>query len=815
MTAARVYPLVLVAAVLAAYQNSFSGLFLLDDRTSIVESGLIRDLGETWRALPGDLRPVVTLSFALNYAAGGLELWGYHAVNVAVHTAAAVVLFGLVRRTLLLPRSGGHTPETAARLAFAAALLWAVHPLDTQSVTYVVQRAQSLMGLLHLTTLYCVLRGAIAAGRGRLGWYTAAVVACAAGMGSKQDMVVVPVAVALYDRVFLAGSWRGVVRARWGLYLALAATWAVLAPSFRAAVREAPAREAAPAAGAATTAGPGATPGPGSPPPAVLGRPKVSAGLGMADSTPVRYALTQSEVILHYLRLAVWPRPLCLDYADWPLARGAGDVAPALAVVVGLLVLTGVALWLRPGVGFLGAWFFLTLAPSSSVLPIADVAFEHRTYLPLAALATLAVLGAAAAGRWAVRGGLLSPAAARAAGWAALAVAAGALGWGTVTRNELYRSDVAMWEQVLALRPGNWRAHNNLGIALARNDRPAEAAEQFGLAARTLSEPNPGVHAMWASELLKCGRPEEAVSEFREAIRIAATVHPVLPSELLNYHINLAVTLRNLKRWPEAAEHFRQIVRLAPTYAPARLSLGNALGQVGDWAGAAECLEDLLAADPRNSAGHNEIAMVLVRLGRLDEAEAHFRTAVRLAPGNPVPVNNLGNLLLRRGNTAGAAAEYRRAAGQRPTEPWYLANLAYTEARQGRDHEARRLYGAVTRLDPGWPREAARLAWALATHPDPAHRDPTDAVRIAEEVTAATERRDAAALDVLAAAYAAVGRFADAAATAREALARARAVHPDLAAGIETRLRLYEQGKPYREGPGEPDRTAHAAHPGP
>jgi protein O-mannosyl-transferase len=205
--------LIVILAGVAAYHNSFHGPFIFDDLISIANNPRIRRLWPIWEPLlnvpqPSTVedRPIVSLTLALNFAVGGLRVWGYHAVNVALHLMCALLLFGIVRRTLhgarLRERYGGQS----GWLALAVALTWTVHPLQTESVTYIIQRTELLMGLFLLSTLYCVLRGAGSV-RPRA-WYAAAVVSCALGMGSKEVMAVSPLLVCLYDWTFLSGSFR-------------------------------------------------------------------------------------------------------------------------------------------------------------------------------------------------------------------------------------------------------------------------------------------------------------------------------------------------------------------------------------------------------------------------------------------------------------------------------------------------------------------------------------------------------------------------------------------------------------------------------
>ena len=185
-------------------------------------------------------RPLLNVTLALNYAAGGTGVWGYHAFNLTIHFLAAMTLYGVVRRTLLRPvafRPGGPTVRdrfgpAAPALALAIALLWALHPLATEAVTYVIQRVEALMALFYLLTLYCFIRGAEdekAASRESTLWFGLSWLACLLGMATKEVMATAPLLVLLYDRVFLAGSFAAAWRRRRRLYAALAATWGLLA----------------------------------------------------------------------------------------------------------------------------------------------------------------------------------------------------------------------------------------------------------------------------------------------------------------------------------------------------------------------------------------------------------------------------------------------------------------------------------------------------------------------------------------------------------------------------------------------------------
>jgi tetratricopeptide (TPR) repeat protein len=755
------YPVLLAAAGLLAYHNSFGGVFLLDDLRSIVDNDAVHTLAASWRELLFGLRPLTNLTLAVNYALGGLAPWGYHAVNLAVHVLAGLTLYGLVRRTLQLPAGGSRTANVAADLAFAAALLWLVHPLNTQSVTYVIQRAQALAGLFTLLSLYCLLRGATSPGHG-LWWYTGAVAACGLGLASKEDAVVTPLAALAFDRVFLAPSWAALFRRRWALYLAPAACLVVLVPSLVIAFRFHPA-----------------------------GGEDVSAGFGLRDFGPLQYALSQPGVLLRYLGLAAWPRSLCLDYG-WPVARAPAEIVPPALVVGALLAATAWALWRRPGLGFLGLWFFLTLAPSSSFLPILDLAVEHRTYLPLASLVVLAVL----AGEWALaalrdRGRLTAPAAAR-LGVVLTVAAAAALGARTVLRNADYQSADRMWSDVLAQRPENCRARVNLASDYLKEGKLDDVIDLCSFVVERQPD-NDEAEGLLGIAYVNGGDPEEGIAHLTRAVEVR-------PNRA-DHRYNLANALVRVGKTEEAVEGFTTAVQLAPGYAEAHNALGATLGRLGRLQEAVSHLEAAVRLKPGLVDAHVNLAVSLRKQGRLDDARGHNELAVRLAPQSAEAHNQLGLTLQRQGNPAEAAESFGRAADLAPANVRYRCNLAGSLFALARPGAAQAAYREAFRLDPNWPAAANEAAWALATGPDPGQREPLQALFLAGQVCQATGRSSPRYLDTLAAAYAAAGRFEEAAGTAREAAGLAEKQEPGLAEAIRERLRRYEHQEAFVQAP--------------
>ncbi|MCP4591963.1 MAG: tetratricopeptide repeat protein [bacterium] len=583
-------PLLVIAAGLAAYHNSFSGAFILDDGRNIVDRTQIRQLWPIGETLSSTRRPVVQFTFAVNYALGELDVRGYHAFNLGIHLLAALTLGGIVRRTLQGDRLRAGHGKAAPWLALSVALLWVVHPFNTQAVTYIVQRGESLMALFYLLTLYGVIRGA-SSGSGRRLWYGAAVLCCALGMATKQVMGTAPIVILLYDRVFLSSSWSEVFRRRWALHAGLVSTWLVLV-----------------GLGSWRVLDPSST--------------GTAVGFGFKGITPLEYALTQPGVIAHYLRLSFWPHPLCLDYV-WPVVRDARHVLLSGLFVAALVLLTIWAMWRRPALGFVGACFFVVLGPTSSFIPIRDVIFEHRMYLPLAAVIVLTVLLVHAA--W-VR---VMDRMAVARGWRALlagvlvTAAAGGLGWRTVSRNRAYQSEITMWLDVLETSPHNARAHCDLGIAYRRAGKTDDALAHY----RQAVELVPDHFKAWynlGNIQLSGGRIDEAIEAYRQTLRIR-------PRDYRAHH-NLGLALERSGDLDRAVAHHRQSTLIKPDFVTGHMSWANMLAKRGRFTEAVERYEKALRLAPDYYRGHYNLGLALVKLNRLSQAANAFRRTLLLKP---------------------------------------------------------------------------------------------------------------------------------------------------------------------------------------
>jgi tetratricopeptide (TPR) repeat protein len=562
----------LVLAGGAAYAHTLAAPFVFDDLPTIVDNPTIRHVAAALlpgRGMTASGRPILNLSLALNYAAGGLGVRGYHFANLLIHLAAALALFGLLRRTW--ERRG---EPRAAALAFAVALLWTVHPLQTEAVTYVSQRAESLMALFYLLTLYGFIRGA----EGGRRWLLFSWLACLLGMGTKEVMVSAPVIVFLYDRTFVAGSFAEAWRRRRSYYAALAATWIPLLVLVLRA---------------------GSDRG---------GEKGFDIGVPWTG-----YWLTQFQAIARYLKLAAWPSPLVFDYGiDWP--RGLWPVLPPAALVVALAALTLVGLRRWPAAAFLGVFFFAILAPTSVIPGSSQMTSEHRMYLPLAAV-LVAVFAALR------RIGGRMPFALAAAG---VLAAAGGLTAATLRRNQDYRSPEALWQDTVAKRPDNYRARYDLGNAYLADGQWAEAAAAYEGVLR-IQPDSAKAHNNLGNALAKMGRLPQAIDQYGLALG--------LDPENAKLRYNLGFALLQSGRAEEAAMKFREALRLKPDYAEACANLGIAFASLGRLDDALGYCQQAVQLEPSNCAVRTNYGLFLLQAHREREAREQFEAALRLDPG--------------------------------------------------------------------------------------------------------------------------------------------------------------------------------------
>jgi tetratricopeptide (TPR) repeat protein len=695
---------IIVLAGAAVYANSLSGPFVLDDQDTIVMNEQIRQL---WPPsvvlfpaleLPVAGRPVVNVSFALNYALGGLDVRGYHLVNIAIHIACALLLFGIIGRTLNLPSLRDRFGTRSTDLAFAASLIWLVHPLLTDAVDYVTQRTELMLGFFYLLAFYASIRAVrlkpdTTYDHSDRSWLTVSVIACVLGMASKESMVTAPLMIVVFDRIFIFRTWKEAWQRRAVFYVALAATWIVLAaliwsgPRFR------------------------------------------SAGFSSGVS-PWIYLLNQAQMIVRYLRLAIWPRGLVVDYGV-PRALTLTDAAPHGALVLMLAALTIWALVRAPRIGFLGAWFFTTLSPTSSIVPIAtEVGAERRMYLPLAAIVVLGVIGLAwlleryarqsrpartAADPMAGPPELqLRRANARAhlAGLVVLALVVLALAAGTVSRNREYASPVSLARTTVDRWP-TARAQTSLGVALITADQHEEGINEL----RKALADDPSAHYTLGVALYKQGKLDEAVMHLREFL-----AHESLRLEVPAAHELIGRALRTQGKYAEAEQEFRHVLNMTPSNVNVHGLLAETLLRQQKFDEAVAHYQRFLAYRPNDISTLMQLGITFMALGRLDDATSQFRRIVELVPQDAAAQRNLARALLEKRAFAEAEPHARQAVLLRPEDAIAHDTLGLALAGQGKLDDAILELQRSLQIDPNDAEVREHLAAVVEAKRPPARR---------------------------------------------------------------------------------------------
>ncbi len=553
-----------VLATAALYAGQLGGEWIFDDYHTVERNEEIQKLWPPeWAWYDHDIplasRPAVAFTVALDFALHGRDPAGYRAFNLVIHIANALLLLWCVWWLLSAWPELRASETVAAGLAGAVALVWSLHPIQSELVKYLSQRTELMVSFFYLLTVAASLARFGATSRRASNVCTgAAIAACALGAMSKEVIVTAPFAVLLCDRAFASGGFGRALRNHRGLYAGLVCSWAVLIPL-------------------------------------VVAGPRAGAVAMRSEVSPLSYLRTQSGVIAEYLRLGFWPDSLRLSYPLWT-ARTWSDFPPEGALVVALFAATLWACWRRPRLGFAGAWFFLTLAPSSSVVPVVtEIAAQRRVYLALAAVAGLVVVGGFVALRAWAGGAPRRVRAARVVGLALLAAACLGLGWRTWVRLDDYRSRVSIWQEDVRIDPDHPAALFNLASALLDAGRREPAADYFdrGLQALERLDPETRAALLYSSSLdlvaaayQAMGRAAAGLPSFQRL----ASMHP----DVANVQLGYARLCLAAGRPREALDPLQRAAALDPGSPVPWIRLAEAFERSGDTQRALEALDSAI-----------------------------------------------------------------------------------------------------------------------------------------------------------------------------------------------------------------------------
>ena len=601
--------LLIACAGLIAYANSFHCAFQFDDQPSITGNLLIRNihrLQDIWSYWP--CRFLSYLSLALNYRLNGLDVTGYHIFNLSVHLMSALLVWWLVLLTLSTPvmkkdPSAGH----ALLMALTAGLVFVTHPIQTQAVTYIVQRAAAMATMFYLASLCLYVKSRLSRDRGPLQktYYTAALITAIAAMFSKEIAITLPLMLVLYEFYLL----------RTGKNL----DWKYLSP-FLLTLLIIPAT-------------------------ILLAKPlntQGGVGEGGANISALQYLLTEFRVIVTYIRLAFLPLNQNLDY-DYRISHSLFE----WPVLISLVFLAAVLFFAKKLfskhrlLSFSILWFFLTLMPESSFLPIKDVIYEHRLYLPLVGFSLFLAGGMSRLfGRNTVV--LLIT----------LSVVTGFNSFLTCQRNKIWLNDFTLWDDTVKKSPHKARPYNNRGYASGEQGRFTQAMSDFDKAIDL--DPD------YAEVYKNRGVIEEKQNDLGPALSDFSRAIALRPRFAEAYTNRGAIYAGQNNLGPALAD-FSKVIALMPEDAQAYYNRGiieskqNALGP------AQSDFSIAVALNPRYADAYHNRGVIEAIQNDFARAMADFSRAIELNPQNAQAYYYRGIIFAKQNNLTQAISDYNKA----------------------------------------------------------------------------------------------------------------------------------------------------------
>ena len=614
--------LVAVCAV-AIYSASMHGPFVFDDEFIIVNNTRVHGIASLWPPL--EPRYVGYLSFGLNYSLSGLDTFGYHLVNVAIHIINGLLVYLLVISLFRGARSAGYATdatggtsvknEPMVPAAIASALLFTVHPVNIQGVAYIVQRLASLATLFYILSLVGYLEWRRASLHGgskgsRAALYILSLLSAVAAQKTKEIAFTLPFVIILLEFGVLPVKEGEGLKKRLASLVPFMLTLLLIPVSMLATelARSVPAGAAAPAGQAA----------------GIVSRIVPD---DLKYIPPYDYLVTQFRVLMTYLRLIVLPVGQNLEY-DYTVYRSIFSPGPFLGLLFHIGALLGAAyLFIRARAGknlllllmsFGVFFFYMTISIESSVIPLRDVIFEHRVYLP--GIGLFIAFSAAFFYAWGRLGARWSPAAATAI---LLCLTALPLAYLSYARNLLWGDKIALYEDTAAKSPGSARARNNLGAEYGKLGMYKEAIREFEVTLK-IKPDFLETYKNLANAYYHSGRPDEAIGVYIEFLRLVPR-DKVVRKNLADLYYEVGLV-------KSAIKEYETVLSLYPDYADVRNNLANIFLSEGQLEEAVREYERVLSVKPGHVEAIYNIAIALEKAGETDRAAYYYRMFLDSAP---------------------------------------------------------------------------------------------------------------------------------------------------------------------------------------
>ncbi|MEE9543892.1 MAG: tetratricopeptide repeat protein [Thermodesulfobacteriota bacterium] len=672
--------LLLLILGLAIYSNALWGQFVYDDELYILTNPLIRDLSN-FLDLSGT-RYVAFLSFAMNYAVGGYNVFGYNLTNIIIHIINSMLVYSLVSLILKTPGMKGIQIETK-HLALLASLLFLTHPIETQAVNYIVQRFATLATLFYLSSVTLYLKARLTTetnGSGKPGaryfYYGAALAAAVLAQKTKAISFTLPFMIVLFEFTFFSlseGIQKKAKRLVPFLFTLAIIPASILLGASKVALKTESSTE-------------------------LVTRMQMEL---LTEYSRYDYLLIQFRVVVSYLRLLVFPmnQNLLHETSTYDSFFAPGVIA-SFAFLAALFFLSAF-LWFRSkkrrdALGLLIAtgvlWFFITISIESSIIPLRYKMFEHRLYLPSVGFFITATAIFFYIAR-ALSGARSSKTKTGAKTLAIAAVIILALSTLTYKRNTVWSTELSLWKDVISKNPDAPGAHFKLGAAYSAEKNAKMAVFHYRESIR-LDSGNIEPYNNLGNILLVQGKLDEALKEFRKALK--------LDPDFDKTRNNLANALTRLGRYDEAKAQYRAALKLNPSNTNTLINIGINYTLQGRFKEAIENFEHAIEINPNDSYAFYNYALALTGLKRIDEAENAYLTAIELNPKDVGSRNNLANIHMRKNNLTRALALYEEVVKLNPSHARALNNLGIIMNITGRNNESLAYYKRAIKTEPAY-----------------------------------------------------------------------------------------------------------------
>jgi tetratricopeptide (TPR) repeat protein len=622
----------MAAIAFIAYSNTFHVPFQFDDYPNIVnepsvkiDTMTLQRIVELFQHIKDSNRFFAFFTFALNYYFGDFNVFGYHLVNLFIHMASGIFLYWFLLLTLNLPSLKERYGSSAFPVALFSSLLFISHPVQTQSVTYIVQRMTSMAGMFYLLSMLLYVKGRLSQGKQRLLSFTGALISYFLGIFSKENAAILPLFVALYEFYFFQNFELNYKRNKIftygvGAILVIAALFLLF-----------------------------------------WGKhyfDYIIEGYKILDFTHTEGLLTQCRVVLFYITLLIYPLPsrLNLDY-DFLISKGILDPPTTLLSMVIIAGLIGYSLWAakkRPLLSFFILWYFGNLLIESSVFPL-ELIYEHRLYLPsIGPFVMFSILGVKG---WEKIKGPESRRQQAASSFRQdlpLSIFFLLISFlfclGTYQRNKVWQDEITLWEDCAKKSPNKNRPHYNLGLYYYNKGRYKEATDAYKKAIHIKpNEPDFYNHL---------GQALRALHSYQEAIEAYQKAAQIKPDYSLAL-INLGETYVETGRYQEGLETLKKALQLKPNDVGIYSNIGIAFRKTGQYPEAIEAYQEAIRLKPDNSDAYNNLGLTYYGLRRYQEAIEAFKNAIRLNSNDAEYHYNLGVTYTALGNHIAAIESYK------------------------------------------------------------------------------------------------------------------------------------------------------------